>query len=91
MTAMGAFLAMGGYAAYVWPAYGVAAVVMLVLLVVSRRGWLANEAALRALQQQGVSRRRRRPTGTESGNMAPARDDRTATEAPRSEVIRRDA
>lgn len=91
MTAMDAFLAMGGYAAYVWPAYGVAAVVMLALLVVSRRGWLANEAALRALQQQGVSRRRRRPTDAAADGMAPAPDDGTATPAPHSEVIHRDA
>lgn len=30
MKSMHEFLTMGGYAAYVWPAYGVAAVVMLV-------------------------------------------------------------
>ena len=32
---MSAFLAMGGYAAFVWPAYGVAAVVLAALVIES--------------------------------------------------------
>ena len=32
------FFAMGGYAAYVWPAYGFAALVLIALLVQSWRG-----------------------------------------------------
>lgn len=32
------FLSMGGYGAFVWPSYGLTAVVMLALLVASVRG-----------------------------------------------------
>jgi heme exporter protein D len=42
------FLAMGGYAAFVWPAYAVAALVMLGLLVVSLRRLRRTQAALDA-------------------------------------------
>lgn len=42
------FLAMGGYAAFVWPAYAVAALVMLGLLVISLRRLRRTEAALDA-------------------------------------------
>ena len=31
MTALESFLAMGGYARFVWPAYGVAAVVLIAM------------------------------------------------------------
>ncbi|HET6221927.1 MAG TPA: heme exporter protein CcmD [Dongiaceae bacterium] len=39
---------MGGYAAFVWPAYAVAALVMLGLLVISLRRLRRTEAALDA-------------------------------------------
>ena len=38
-----AFLAMGGYAAFVWPAYGAAAMVLVGLLITSLRKTVANE------------------------------------------------
>ncbi len=50
------FLAMGGYAAYVWPAYGLA-VVTLVGIVVTSLGRL--RAAERSLAGQSSVRRRR--------------------------------
>ena len=34
---MAEFLSMGGYGAYVWPSYGLSAVIMLVLLIASLR------------------------------------------------------
>ena len=40
------FLAMGGYASYVWPALGATVLVLAVLLVVSARGARAREAEL---------------------------------------------
>jgi len=41
-----AFLAMGGYARYLWPAYGLAAVALVVLLVVSFKAMRAREREL---------------------------------------------
>ena len=43
------YLAMGGYAGYVWPAMAVTAIVMAVLWIASLRALHAREAALRAL------------------------------------------
>ncbi len=39
------FLAMGGYAVYVWPAYGLAAAVLIGL-------WLASARSLRARERE---------------------------------------
>lgn len=44
------FLAMGGYAAYVWPAFAATAVVLIGLLVVSVRAVHAREADLTRLR-----------------------------------------
>ncbi len=51
------FLSMGGYAAFVWPAFGAAAVVLVGLLITSLRTLRANQAALAALQAAGRDRR----------------------------------
>jgi heme exporter protein D len=45
------FLAMGGYGGYIWPAYLIAAVVLLALLVTSLRGARGQEARLATLRQ----------------------------------------
>lgn len=50
------FLSMGGYGAYVWPSYGLTAVVMLVLLVASLRGLKSTQTEfdrLKALTGRG--------------------------------------
>jgi heme exporter protein D len=57
------FLAMGGYAAYVWPAYAVAALVLIGLLVQSRSALRRNEALLRHLEAARPPRRRRSRAG----------------------------
>ena len=46
------FLAMGGYAAYVWPALGLTAVVLTGLLMVSARGARQREAELARLEAE---------------------------------------
>ena len=46
------FFAMGGYAAYVWPAYGLAAIILLGLLAVNLRRLRRAEADLAALGQR---------------------------------------
>ena len=50
LEAISDYLSMGGHAAFVWPAYAVAAVVMATLLVSSVRGLRARRAELEALQ-----------------------------------------
>ena len=52
-----AFFEMGGYAAYVWPAFGTAAVFLIALLVASLRAMRAREAELRALEAARGARR----------------------------------
>jgi len=56
MTAVESFLDMGGYAAFVWPAYGVAA---LVLIGVFLQRWRRLRAAERALGPGSNEGRRR--------------------------------
>lgn len=60
---------MGGYAAYVWPAFGVTALIMVVLLVASSRSVRARERALKGLEQ--VRRRRRRVKDLDEGGASP--------------------
>jgi heme exporter protein D len=44
------FFEMGGYGAYVWPAYGITALVMLALLVTTLRGLSARQKAVSELE-----------------------------------------
>jgi heme exporter protein D len=44
------FWEMGGYAVYVWPAFGAAAVILIGLLLISLRTLKAREATLRTLE-----------------------------------------
>lgn len=48
MTDFGSFLAMGGYAAYVWPAYGAAVVILAAIWFDTQRRRRAVERALAA-------------------------------------------
>ena len=59
MERLEAYFAMGGYAAYVWPALIVAAAVMVGQVVVSLRTLRRREAALAQLEAD--ARRRRQP------------------------------
>jgi heme exporter protein D len=43
---MSEYFAMGGYAAFIWPSYGVAAILLVVLFVLSARRLQAAERAL---------------------------------------------
>lgn len=62
------FLAMGGYAAYVWGAYGVSALTMIGLLAASLRRLKVREAAIRQLQPEARRSRTDRPAvGTATG------------------------
>jgi heme exporter protein D len=71
------FLAMGGYAAYVWPAFGFAAVVLLGLLLQS--WWAARRSAaeferLRDQLRPGRARRPRLQPVARSGPPEVRRD-----------------
>jgi heme exporter protein D len=52
------YLAMGGYAAFVWPAYAVATIVLGGLAVQSLRAYRRNMRQLDVLQQERPARRR---------------------------------
>jgi heme exporter protein D len=49
---MAEFLDMGGYAATVWPSYGIAAVILIGLLVFSLRQVAMRKAQLDALEAE---------------------------------------
>jgi heme exporter protein CcmD len=61
---------MGGYGAFIWSAYGVAAAVMLGLLVMSISASRTQQRELAKLESIGVSRRRqtKSPKSTEAGD-----------------------
>ena len=44
------FFRMGGYGAFVWPAYGLAGVVLIAMLVASLRFLRTHESDLRSLE-----------------------------------------
>jgi heme exporter protein D len=56
---MSEFLAMGGHAAFIWPAYGVVAAVLIGLYLVSVRALRAREAEVE--KAEAASPRRERP------------------------------
>jgi len=60
MTSLSEFLDMGGYAVFVWPAYGIAAVIMIVLAVMSWRALVSERAVLEKLEAEHGSRRGKR-------------------------------
>ncbi len=63
MGGIESFLGMGGYAAFVWPAYLLAAAVMGGFWAVSRAELKRRERQLQELEQRGGGRRRRRAEG----------------------------
>jgi heme exporter protein D len=76
---------MGGYAAYVWPAYGFAAVVLIALLVQSWRSTRRRDAELeqvrRIARPARVSRAQLRPApGSRADHPVPAELGRPAIE-----------
>lgn len=57
MDVIGEFLAMGGYAAFVWPAFGATALVMVGLLLASLRGLRRQRRALEMMEKARPRRR----------------------------------
>ncbi len=54
MNALRDFLSMGGYGAFVWPAFAVTAVIMVAVLIASVKGLRAREAELESLQRDAA-------------------------------------
>lgn len=56
------FLSMGGYAFYVWTAYGIAFTVLIlnVILPLLRKAWVVKDIA-RALRQEAARQERAKP------------------------------
>lgn len=67
MDGISAFLAMGGYGQFVWPAYAVAAIVLVGLLVSSLVRLRREERALDRLSAAAPRRARRRPGIADAG------------------------
>ena len=67
MEAITTFLDMGGYAGFVWPAYGLAALVLAGLALDSLRRLRAQQ---RALHDLGPAAERGRTSATRSGSRA---------------------
>lgn len=59
MEQIESFFAMGGYGAYVWPAYGLTAAVMIAFLVTTLRSLRSRRKSLDTLQANAGPRRRR--------------------------------
>ncbi|MBT3926331.1 MAG: heme exporter protein CcmD [Rhodospirillaceae bacterium] len=62
------FFEMGGYAAYVWPAFGIGAVVMIALLIFSLQRLKSREAELQRLEAAGGGRRGRGDPSDDNGD-----------------------
>ncbi|MEP6829978.1 MAG: heme exporter protein CcmD [Rhizomicrobium sp.] len=50
---MNTFLAMGGYGAFIWPAYGVSVLALIGIVWQSWAAWRAAKKKLDALEQDG--------------------------------------
>jgi heme exporter protein D len=59
MQALASYFAMGGYAAFIWPAYAVAGLVMVAMLADTLRTLKMRERQLRSLQGPLTARRGR--------------------------------
>lgn len=70
---MAEFFAMGGYGVYIWACYGLAAVVMIGLLVASLRTMRLNEATVAAIK--GAKRPRPRTRDSAAANAANGADE----------------
>lgn len=67
---MQAFFSMGGYGAYVWPSYGLTALVLVVLLVASVRGLKSTEAEFNRLKAAVNPQKQNQQTETFDGDEA---------------------
>lgn len=55
------FLGMDGYGPYIWAAFGIAALVLITLLLEARRHWRRLAAIAAALEERRPARKRQMP------------------------------
>ena len=58
MNGLDEFLAMGGYARFVWPAYGTAVLVLAAMALQSYRAWRRRQGLWSAIEATRPQRRR---------------------------------
>ena len=58
MESLSAFFAMGGYARFVWPAYGIAVVVLAGMALISISAWRRQKRLWDAIEATRPDRRR---------------------------------
>mgnify|MGYP001967332601 FL=1 len=56
MAGITEFFAMGGYAEFIWPAFGIVLTVMAALWISSMRGWRESERTLDVLRKNRRNR-----------------------------------
>lgn len=71
MSALESFLAMGGYARFVWPAYAITFAVVVGLLVQTVRSLRQRERELKELQDAQGGRRARRAASGQAQQSSP--------------------
>ena len=64
------FLSMGGYGAYVWPSYGLSAVLLVGVLVASVRSMKSTEAEFARLKAATAPKKQKQKTETSDGDEA---------------------
>ena len=57
MDSINEFFHMGGYAAFVWPSFGITAAVMIAIVIDSWRGFVRERDTLEKLQSQRAKRK----------------------------------
>ena len=70
---MADFFDMGGYAAFIWPAFGLTFLVMAIMVVATLRRLRANQRELARLEAAGA-RRKRGGTGAPDAGSGGSRD-----------------
>ena len=68
MRSVSEFLSMGGYGAFIWTAYLIAATVMIGLLALILKGLSRNRETLRVLEAERETRRTTAPSLNEEAN-----------------------
>ena len=70
MEGIESFLAMGGYGAYVWPAYALTAAVMITFLVTTLRSLRRHQKTLKSLEAKTGPRRRSAKSATDGATRS---------------------
>jgi len=66
------YLQMGGHAAFIWPALGLTAAVLILMLLITLHGLRRGEATLRRLEAARPPRRERHDPAPQTHPRAPA-------------------